>query len=64
MTVNEKRRIPRSLTFDVGFEHSFMDSRLFLSGKIKNITDATLLSEFNRPLPGRSFGMKVRYIFR
>ncbi len=64
MTVNNKRRIPRSLTFDLGFEHSFMNSRLFISGKIKNLTNANLLSEFNRPLLGRSFGMKIRYIFR
>ncbi|MDR1585180.1 MAG: TonB-dependent receptor, partial [Prevotellaceae bacterium] len=64
MTVNSQRRIPRSLTFDLGFEHSFMNSRLFLSGKIKNLTDTSLLSEFNRPLPGRSFGAKIRYIFK
>ncbi|MFV0591029.1 MAG: TonB-dependent receptor [Draconibacterium sp.] len=63
VTVNEKRRIPQSLTLDVGFEHSFMNQRLFVSGKIKNLTDAQILSEFNRPLPGRSFGMKLRYLF-
>ncbi len=64
MTTNSQRRIPRSLTFDIGFEHSFMNNGLFLSGKIKNITDASLLSEFNRPLPGRSFGARIRYIFK
>jgi FKBP-type peptidyl-prolyl cis-trans isomerase 2 len=51
-------------TVDLGFEHSFMDQRLFLSGKIKNVTDAKVLSEFNQPLPGRSFAIKLRYIFR
>ncbi|MCR5070420.1 MAG: TonB-dependent receptor [Bacteroidales bacterium] len=59
-----KRRIPRSLTVDLGFEHSFMHQRLFISGKIKNLTDAAVLSEFNQPLPGRSFAIKLRYIFR
>lgn len=59
-----KRRIPRSTTVDLGFEHSFMDQRLFLSGKIKNVTDAKVMSEFNQPLPGRSFAIKLRYIFR
>ena len=63
-TENAKRRIPRSTTVDLGFEHSFMDQRLFLSGKIRNITDAKVLSEFNQPLPGRSFAVKLRYIFR
>lgn len=64
MTKNSQRRIPQSLTFDLGFEHSLMGNRLFFSGKIKNITNRSLLSEFNRPLPGRSFGVKVRYIFK
>lgn len=64
ITENVKRRIPRSTTFDLGFEHSFMNRRLFVSGKIRNLTNATVLSEFNRPLPGRSFGIKLRYIFR
>ncbi len=63
MTLLEKRRIPRSVTFDLGFEQSFLHNRLFVSGKIKNLTDANLLTEFNRPLPGRSLGMKIRYIF-
>lgn len=63
-TDNTKRRIPRSTTFDLGFEHSFMNQRLFLSGNVKNLTDAAILSEFNQPLPGRSFAFKIRYIFR
>lgn len=64
MTKNSQRRIPRSFSVDLGFEHSFFNERLFISGKIKNITDRNLLSEFNRPLPGRSFGAKIRYIFK
>ncbi|CAK7068218.1 MAG: Vitamin B12 transporter BtuB [Parabacteroides sp.] len=64
VTNNDKRRIPRSLTFDLGIEHSLMENRLYISGKIKNITNEKLLSEFNRPLPGRSFGVKLRYILK
>ncbi|MEG1007878.1 MAG: TonB-dependent receptor [Bacteroides sp.] len=64
ITENAKRRIPRSTTIDLGFEYSFMNQRLFISGKIKNLTSSTILSEFNRPLPGRSFGVKLRYVFR
>ncbi|WP_321290612.1 carboxypeptidase-like regulatory domain-containing protein [uncultured Sunxiuqinia sp.] len=63
VTTNAKRRIPRSLSVDVGFEHSFLFQRLFVSGKVKNLTDERVLSEFNRPLPGRSFGIKLRYLF-
>lgn len=61
---NDQRRIPSSTTVDLGFEHSFMNERLFISGKIKNLNDANILSEFNRPLPGRVFGVKLRYIFK
>jgi outer membrane receptor protein involved in Fe transport len=64
VTEYAKRRIPRCTTLDLGFEHSFLDQRLFISGKMKNVTDAKVLSEFNQPLPGRSFAIKLRYIFR
>lgn len=64
ITENAKRSIPRNTTLDLGFEHSLMNQRLFISGKIKNLIDAAVVSEFNLPLPGRSFGMKLRYIFR
>ena len=64
LTETEKRRIPRTLTFDLGFEHSFMHQRLYLSGKVANVGNRKVISEFNRPLPGRSFGMKLRYIFK
>ena len=59
-----QRRIPRSTTIDLGFEHSFFNNSLFISGKIKNLTGARALSEFNRPLPGRSFGIKIRYVLK
>ncbi len=64
MTKGQKRRIPRCLKVDLGFEHSFMNQRLFLSGKIYNLTDEKVISEFNRPLPGRHFGVKLRYVFK
>lgn len=64
LTQNEKRRIPRSFTFDLGFEHSFFDQRLYVSGKIKNVANAKVISEYNCPLPGRTLGIKLRYILR
>ena len=63
MTQLDKRRIPRSTTFDLGFEHSFLNNKLFISGKIRNLTDQKVLSEFNRPLPGINGGVKIRVIF-
>ena len=63
ITQLDKRRIPRSTTFDLGFEHSFLNNKLFISGKIRNLTDQKVLSEFNRPLPGINGGIKLRVIF-
>lgn len=64
MSLTEQRRIPRSFTFDLGIEQSFLNDRLFLSVKAKNLTNAIILSEFNRPLPGRYLGAKIRYVFK
>jgi putative mxcH len=63
MTQLQKRRIPRSTTIDIGFEHSFLNNKVFLSGKVRNITNEKTLSEFNRPLMGINGGIKLRVIF-
>ena len=63
MTQLQKRRIPRSTTLDIGFEHSFLNNKLFISGKLRNVTNKKTLSEFNRPLPGINGGVKIRVIF-
>ena len=63
MTQLQKRRIPRSTTIDIGFEHSFLNNKIFLSGKVRNITNEKTLSEFNRPLMGINGGVKLRVIF-
>ena len=63
LTQLQKRRIPRSTTIDIGFEHSFLNKKLFISGKLRNVTNEKTLSEFNRPLPGINGGVKIRMIF-
>ena len=63
MTQLQKRRIPRSTTIDIGFEHSFLNNKIFLSGKVRNLTNEKTLSEFNRPLMGINGGIKLRVIF-
>ena len=63
MTQLQKRRIPRSTTIDIGFEHSFLNNKIFLSGKVRNLTNEKTLSEFNRPLMGINGGVKLRVIF-
>ena len=63
-SIYQERKIPRTLTFDAGLEHSFKNQHIFISIQANNIGDAEVLSEFNRPLPGRNFGMKIRYILK
>ena len=63
-SIYQERKIPRTLTFDTGLEHSLKNQSVFISIKVNNLTDAKVLSEFNRPLPGRNFGLKIRYIWK
>ena len=58
------RRIPRQLYFDLGAEVSLWNGMLILSGKLANVANAKLVSEYNYPLSGRTFSVKVRYVFK
>jgi outer membrane receptor protein involved in Fe transport len=49
---------------DAGIEHSFLNDRWTLTFKVKNLTDRTVFSDLNRPLPGRSFAFKIKYIMK
>jgi hypothetical protein len=64
MSKFQDRKIPTSLTFDAGLEHSIKNDMLTFSFKAKNITDRTVCSDLNRPLPGRNFAFKVRYVMK
>ena len=64
MSKYQDRKIPTSLTFDAGIEHSFKRDSWTLSFKVKNLTDQKVYSDLNRPLPGRNFSFKVRYVMK
>ncbi len=64
MSKYQDRKIPTSLTFDTGLEHSFGNNRWTLSFKLKNLTDRVVYSDLNRPLPGRNIAFKVKYIMK
>jgi hypothetical protein len=57
-------KIPRSTIINAGIEHSFKNKTIYLSAQINNIMDKEALSEFNRPLKGRNFGFKIRYVWK
>lgn len=63
-SIYQERIIPTSFTLNLGVEHSFLHESLFLSAHINNLTDKKVLSEFNRPLPGRNMGFKIRYVHK
>lgn len=63
-SIYQERRLPRALTFNAGIEHSLKNQTVFISLQANNLTDAQVLSEFNRPQAGRNFGLKLRYIWK
>jgi len=63
-TLYKERVIPRALTLNLGFEHSLKNGAYIISAKVNNVNNATVISEFNRPMPGRNFGIKLRYMFK
>ena len=64
MSKYQERKIPTSLNMDAAIEHSFCNDRGVLTFKVKNVGNRRILSELNRPLPGRSVAFKLRYLFK
>lgn len=64
MSIYQDRKIPTSFTFDAGLEHSIMNRKLTFTLKVKNVFNRETVTELNRPLPGRSIALKVRYLLR
>lgn len=58
----QERKIPTSLAFDTGIENSWRNGNTSLGIQVNNITNQTLISEFNRPLPGITYAIKLRHI--
>ncbi|MEM1268568.1 MAG: TonB-dependent receptor [Bacteroidota bacterium] len=57
----QERRIPRALTHNIGAEVAWFDAGVTVSAEVQNLTDATVLNQFNFPLPGRTLRLKLRY---
>lgn len=63
-SIYQERRIPQATTLNAGVEHSFCNRTVFIKLQMNNITGEQIFSEFNRPLPGRNFSVKLRYIWK
>lgn len=54
--------IPSYLTHTISIEQSFKDGRYIITGEVNNLTDQVVINNFNQPLPGRTFRIKLRYL--
>lgn len=54
--------IPSFITHTFSIEQSFKDRRYIVAAEANNITDVTVINNFNQPLPGRTFRIKFRYL--
>jgi outer membrane cobalamin receptor len=54
--------IPAYVSHNLAIEQSFQSERYTITGEVHNITDETIINNWNMPLPGRTFRIKVRYL--
>lgn len=62
LTEQQKRRIPRSFTNDIGVLMTYKN-RYSIALECHNIADKEVWDQFRRPLAGRTFHIKFRYVF-
>jgi outer membrane receptor protein involved in Fe transport len=62
ISVYDNFSIPSYLTHTISVEQSFKDGRYIITGEVNNITDQVVINNFNQPLPGRTFRIKLRYL--
>lgn len=63
-TEKDKRSIPSTSIFNMGLEHSFNNKNIVIGLQVNNLFDTEQITIFNRPMPGRNGGVKLRYIIR
>lgn len=62
VSIYDKFFIPSFLTHTISVEQSFKDSRYTITAEANNITDQIVINNFNQPLAGRTFRIKLRYL--
>ena len=61
LSANQDRSIPSAWTHHLGVEHSVWNDKLSCGLELRNITNELVINNFNNPLPGRTFRIKLRY---
>lgn len=54
--------IPAYVTHNLVVEQSFRNERYTVTAEVHNITNVNIINNWNMPLPGRTFRIKVRYL--
>lgn len=62
ISVYDNLRIPSFLTHNLIWEQAFQKDRWTLTTEVRNLTDAVVINNWNQPLPGRSFRVKLRFL--
>lgn len=57
----QDRDIPTNYVHTAGFEYTWARPGLSISGEVQNLTNQLVINNFNTPLPGRSFRLKLRF---
>ncbi len=60
ISIYDNLRIPSYLTHNLIWEQAFQNDRWTLTAEVRNLTDAVVINNWNQPLPGRSFRIKLR----
>jgi outer membrane cobalamin receptor len=62
ISVYDNFSIPSYLTHTISIEQSFKDERYIITGEVNNVSDEVVINNFNQPLAGRTFRVKLRYL--
>lgn len=62
ISIYDNLKIPAYASHTISAEQSFHDGRYTLTAEVNNITNETIINNFNQPLPGRTFRIKLRYL--
>ncbi|WP_143307672.1 TonB-dependent receptor plug domain-containing protein [Chitinophaga vietnamensis] len=54
--------IPAYHTHNIAWEQSFRRNRYTITAEVHNIGDAVMINNYNNPLPGRTWRLRLRYL--
>jgi vitamin B12 transporter len=62
ISIYDRFFIPTYLTHTFSIEQSFRQNRYTITGEVNNLTNSAVINNFNQPLMGRTFRLKLRYL--